>query len=87
VEVEIDVASVAHENTVLGVDAIGFELCDFLEEARNVDDATSANEVDAAVGKNSRCCRVSAMCRARYANQDNSRRMCTSKVLPFFTIV
>lgn len=48
-------SAITDQNAVFGDNAIGFELCDFLEEAGDVNDTASADEVDAAVGEDSRC--------------------------------
>lgn len=50
-------AAVGEQDAVFVVDAVLFQILKLFEEARDVDDASSADEVDAAFGEDSGCCR------------------------------
>lgn len=56
VEVKINVAAVADEDAVLGLDAVLLKSVNLVEKVGNVDNAAGANQVDATLGQDARGC-------------------------------
>ena len=53
-QIKINVAPVRHQNAVMSVDTVLFQLLDLFEEPGNIDHASCTNEVDASVRENAR---------------------------------
>jgi hypothetical protein len=94
VQVEVDVTPVADEDAVFGVDAALLEGIDLFEQTWDVDDTAGTDEVDAAVCQDAGCCnrKVNRLAENRPFPfpawiLSHSRKMCTSNVVPFLTIV
>ena len=79
-------AAIADQHAVVGLDTVLLDRLELLEELWDVDDAAGADQIYTAVCEDAGCWADISFA-MRLLDNGDSRRMCTSNVMPFFTIV